>query len=163
MATDYCKLQNIPVVSADPSRNNIYYGRRGNYEVQFRNENAPTPTDNFPDPMVTVKNITSGKSCDIKDASGIWAGESVYLDMKQRVLLLNEYSGSSDTLIFYDPAQCRKLDELDVSGKRWEVASDRIRIGRECEDDDINTCRHIDEMNLDSRCLIDATNSMKIK
>jgi hypothetical protein len=162
-ATNDCKLQNIKIVSADLSRNDIYYGRGGNYEVQFRNENAPNPADNFPDPLVTVKNTTAGESCDIKDASGIWAGESVYLDTKQRVLLMNEYSGSSDTLVFYDLTSCRKLDEYDVSGKRWEIAFDKIRIGQECQGDDVNTCRHLDEIHLNSRCLMDATNSMKIK
>ena len=75
-----CTLQKIPAISTSPSRNEIYVARGKVIEVQFRNENAPITAEVFPDPLITVKNLTSSKSCDIKDGNGIWSGKSIYLD-----------------------------------------------------------------------------------
>lgn len=158
-----CMLQKIPVISTDPSRNEVYAGKGVAIEVQFRNENAPKPADIFPDPRVTVKNLTTAKSCDIKDGTGIWSGKSVYLDANERVLVLNEYSGSSDTLIFYDPRTCHRLAELDVSNRRWEISADRIRTGEHCGGNDTNSCRHIQESMLDKQCLVDKSKTITIK
>ena len=151
-----CVLQKIPVVSADPSRNEAYVARAMTIEVRFRNENAPNPAEVFPDPLVTVKNLTTAKSCDIKDGYGIWS--SVYLDANERVLVLNGYSGASDTLYFYNPKTCDKLAELDVSGKRWEISGDRIRTHQYCMGDDVTSCPSLQEFRLDSRCLVKESN-----
>jgi hypothetical protein len=156
-----CVLQKIPVISTDPLRNETYVARAMTIEVQFRNENAPNPAEVFPDPLVTVKNITTAKSCDIKDGHGIWS--SVYLDANERVLILNAYSGASDTLYFYDPKTCHKLAELDVSNKSWEISGDRIRTGQHCKDNGIASCRSIQELRLDSQCLVKESKSMVLK
>lgn len=158
-----CVLQKIPVISSDPARNEVYTGKGAAIEVQFRNENAPKPADIFPDPRVTVKNITTAESCDIKDGSGIWSGKAVYLEASEHVLVLNEYSGSSDTLIFYDPKTCRRLAELDVSNRRWEIATDRIRTGQACGGNEVNSCRHIQEWMLNKHCVVEESKSITIK
>lgn len=156
-----CALQKIPIVSTDSSRNEIYAARTVTIEVQFRNEDAPNPAEVFPDPLVTVKNLTTAKSCDIKDGYGIWS--SVYLDANERALILNEYSGSSQILLFYDPKTCRKLAKLDVSGKSWEISGDRIRTHQYCMGDDIAPCPSTQEFRLDNRCLPNESKSITIK
>ena len=125
-------------------------------EVQFRNENTPKPAEVFPDPLGTIKNLEAAKSCDIKDGHGIWS--SVYLDANEQVLILNAYSGSSDTLYFYDPKTCHKLAELDVSGKSWEISGDRVRTHQYCMGDDVTPCPSIQEFRLDNHCLVKESN-----
>ena len=148
-----CVLQNIPVVSTDLLRNEVYVARKKAIEVHFRNENAPKPAEIFPDPLVTVRHLNTAKSCDIADGDGIWSGKSVYLDANEHILILNEYSGANDTLVFYDTRNCHRLDELDVSGKRWQISGDRIRTGQHCEGDAVTSCRSIQELKLDRHCL----------
>lgn len=143
VASKRCELQRLSILSTDSSRNEIYAGRSGDIEVQFRNENAPTAADVFPDPLVTINNRATGKSCDIKDGGGIWSGKSVYLDADRRILILNEYSGANDSLIFYNPMTCERLTQIDVSNKQWAILKDRIRLGQQ-------------ELTLDSRCLAQA-------
>ena len=155
-----CELKKIPVVSTDPSRNETYAARTTTIEVLFRNEDAPNPAKVFPDPLVTVKNLTTAKSCDFKDY-GIWA--SVYSDANERVLVLNGYSGSNDFLYFYDPKTCHKLAELNVSGKSWEISGDRIRTHQYCMGDDVTPCPSIQELRLDNRCLPNELKSITIK
>ena len=158
-----CALQKILVRSTDPSRNEVYVAKRQGIEVQFRNENAPKPVEVFPDPLVTVKNITAAKSCDIRDGNGIWSGKSVYFDADERALILNEYSGATDALNFYDPKTCQRLAQLDVSNKRWEISGDRIRTGEHCKDDGITSCRSIQELRLDNHCLVKESKSRPLK
>ena len=156
-----CALQKIPIVSTDPSRNETYAARAVTTEVQFRNEDAPNPAKVFPEPLVTIKNITTAKTCDITDGSGIWS--SVYLDVNERALILNGYSGSRDILYFYNPKTCQKLAELDVSGKSWEIAGDRIRTHQYCIGNDTTPCPSTQEFKLDSRCLAKDSKSKTLK
>ena len=156
-----CALKKIPIVSTDPSRNEIYVARTATTEVQFRNEDAPNPAEVFPEPLVRVKNLKTTKSCDIKDGSGIWS--SAYLDVNERVLVLNGYSGSKDTLYFYNPATCQKLAELDVSGKSWEIFEDRIRTQQYCMGNDLTPCPSSQEFKLNHRCLVDDSKSITVK
>ena len=138
-ASEPCELRRLSLVSTDPLRNEIYAGMSGDIEVQFRNENAPTAADVFPEPRVTIKNRATGKSCDITDG-GIWTGHSVYWDAGGRVLVLHEYSGSNDSLVFFNPTSCERLAQIDVSNNDWEILRDRIRVGRQ-------------QFVLDSRCV----------
>jgi len=158
-----CTLSKISVTTTDPSRNEVYAGKAQTIEVQFRNENAPKTADVYPYPQVTVRNLSTAKYCDIKDGNGIWSGKSVYLDKNERVLVLNEYSGASDTLAFYDTRTCRRLSELDVSSRRWEIAEDRIRIGQQCGGEDFRSCHHIKEIILDKSCLARESKAITIK
>ena len=148
-----CALNKLPIRSTNPSLNKIYAGKVGSIEVRFHNENAPKPADIFPDPRVVVRNLTTAKSCYIKDGSGIWSGTAVYLDANERVLVLNEFSGSSDLLVLYDPKTCRRLAELDVSSRQWAVSADRIRTGQDCHGDGVSSCRYIQEWMLDTHCM----------
>ena len=138
MANKPCQLQKLTIVPADAG-NTTYVGASGDIEVRFRNENAPAVADVFPDPVVTVTNRRNGHSCDITDGAGVWSGKSVYLDADTRVLVLNEYSGASDVLAFYQPSNCKRLMELDVSNEQWEVDTGHIRLGSQ-------------QLRLDSRC-----------
>lgn len=156
-----CELKKISIASTDPLRNETYAARTATIEVQFRNEDAPNPAKVFPERLVTVKNIITAKSCDFTDGSGIWS--SVYMDVDERVLVLNGYYGSRDILYFYNPKTCQKLAELDVSGKSWEIAGDRIRTHQYCMGNDITPCPSTQEFKLDNRCLTNDSKSITLK
>lgn len=158
MADKACTMEHVPVVAADSARRDVYIGKSSTVLIKFHNENAPKAADVFPDSSVRVERVGAGASsaCEIKEGQGIWSGKKVYLERRAQVLLLNEYSGASDSLSFFSTQTCAKLDELDVSGRRWEVLPDRIRLGRHCRDDTVASCQEIQDIKLTARCLPDA-------
>lgn len=158
-----CILKNIPVASIDPSRNDIYIAKSYTFEIQFHNENAPNPADIFPDPLIKIRKIATNEFCEIIDGYGIWSGRSVYLDTSEQTLVLNEFSGSSDTLIFYNPRTCHRLMEFNVSNKLWKILADRIRTGNNCLTETIDSCSHIQEFFLDKQCLFKISEGITIK
>ena len=159
IAGNECMLQRIPVKSTDPLRNEVYVARAKGIEVRFRNENAPTPAEVFPDSLVTVRNLKTAQSCEVKNGSGIWSGQSVYLDANERLLILNAYSGASDTLVFSNPKTCQGLAEVDVSNKRWEISGNSIRTGERFRGDHVDSCRSIRVLRLDESCSVKADSS----
>jgi hypothetical protein len=150
-----CNLKNVQVRSDDASLNVSYSAQSKLFSVKFNNENAPNAADNFPDPLVSIVNLKTEAVCEITDANGIWSGKSVYMDTTNNALLLNEYSGASDTLIIYDMRTCKRLDEIDVSGGRWEASADYIHVGQDCAGDAVNSCRHSRKIQLNSECKVE--------
>ena len=150
--TSSCNLRNIQIKSDDVLLNADYSAKSGLFNVQFRNEDAPNVVDVFPDPLVVVKNLKTASACEIVDANGIWSGKAVYVDNVNQVLLLNEYSGSTAVLILYDMTTCKRLDEINVSGSHFEVATNHIRTGLDCSGDNVSSCQRISEIALNNQC-----------
>jgi len=42
----------------------------------------------------------------------------VHLSKDEKVLMVQEYSGSNDSLVFYGTVNCKELRRLDISGAR---------------------------------------------
>jgi len=78
--------------------------------------------------------------------------QSVYLSADENTLLVQEFSGSNDSLVLYDTATCKKRSGIDVSGARWKVSGNRIAVGRQCSGEDMKTCRSLNEFALDKFC-----------
>ena len=152
--TSSCSLKNVQVRSDDTLLNVSYSAQSKLFSVKFKNENAPNTADNFPDPLVSIVNLKTEAVCEITDANGIWSGKAVYMDTANNALLLNEYSGASDTLIIYDMRTCKRLDEIDVSGGRWEVSADYIHVGQECAGDAVRSCKRNRKIQLNSQCKV---------
>lgn len=151
--TESCNFTHIPVTSTELSRNEIYTGSGQHVEIQFFNEDAPNPVDVFPEPKVIIKNKFSNKQCAITEGHGIWVGESVYLSDKESVLLLEEYSGSNASLLFFDTQSCHQLAVIDISELRWIISSDRLRLGALCRGDTLESCAEKQEYHFTSQCL----------
>jgi len=145
-----CALTQVPINPIEPARNDIFVGKAATLELRFRNESARQGVDVFPEPPLTVHHSASGESCDID--GGIWVRRSVYLSADEKILLVQEFSGSNDQLVFYDTTTCKKRSEIDVSGARWKIANNQISIGRQCSGEDITTCRSIKQLGLDKFC-----------
>lgn len=155
-----CTLTHIPINPIEPTRNNIFVGKAATLELQFHNESTKQVVDVFPEPPLTIRHSASGTSCDIN--GGTWVRQSVYLSTDEKILVVQEFSGSNDQLVFYETATCKKRSEVDISGARWMIASNQISIGRQCSRDDITSCGSIKQLDLDRRCSPMRTNTKKI-
>jgi hypothetical protein len=77
---------------------------------------------------VRVTQRTAGTTCTIDDG-GIWVRQHVYADAQGRVLATHEYSGSNDSINFYDTRSCHKLATVDVSNTTWRLGAEGLDIG----------------------------------
>jgi hypothetical protein len=73
----------------------------------------------------------------------------VHLSSSGRVLMVQEYSGSSDELVFYSTHSCKEELRIDVSGAKWTMSGERLLIGRGCTSDTIASCPKIVTYELD--------------
>lgn len=137
-----CAMAPLPVDPVDASRRDVYAGKGKAVEVSFRNLSERAEVDVFPEPPMTLRRLRSGRVCEVD--GGAWARRSLHLSTDERVLLVQEYSGSNDRLVFYDTATCKRRAEIDVSGAQWSVGADRIVVQRE---------RGRTTYTLDARCI----------
>jgi Tse1 toxin immunity protein Tsi1 len=152
-----CFLTQLPINPITSARKDIFVGKGKIIEVRFRNENTSQMVEVFPEPPLTVRNQLSGRSCDID--GGVWVRQAVYLDADEKTLLVQEFSGSNDFLVFYDTTTCQKQSEIDVSGARWKISNNQISIGRQCSDEDMQSCRSVTKFVLDNFCKLKRTDT----
>jgi len=130
-----------------PGSPTMFVGKVGHIEVRFVDASAKKDTDDFTDPPITISNRANHAQCVIDDG-GVWARREIYLSGDERFLLLAEHDGSQADLVSYDTSTCRAVKRLDVSVDRWEINGRKARIGTECDDDDVDSCRSIQPMDL---------------
>ena len=148
--TGNCALTRVLINPIESNRTDVFVGKGKTIEVQFRNESTRPVVDVFPEPPLTVNNQASGRSCDID--GGVWVRQSVYLSRDEKMLVVQEFSGSNDHLVFYDTNTCEKRSEIDVSMALWRISKNRISVGRECSGEDMRTCRSLREFILGKLC-----------
>jgi hypothetical protein len=102
-----------------------YVGQTATLTLRFTNEKTTGPVDVFPEPPLRVTPSAAGTTCTIDDG-GIWVRQHVYADAQGRVLATHEYSGSNDSLNFYDTRSCRKLATVDVSNTTWRLGAEGL-------------------------------------
>ena len=154
-----CTLVHVPVDPLEPTRKDIFLGKGKTVELRFHNENMDREVDVFPEPPLTVFRPASGQTCEIE--GGVWVRRSVYLSTDDNTLLVQEFSGSNDSLVLYDTASCNKRSTIDVSGARWKLSGSRITVGRQCSGEDLKTCRSVTEFVLDKFCKPKQTRATK--
>jgi hypothetical protein len=145
-----CALTRVSIDPIDSNRTDLFVGKGKTIEVQFRNESTRPVVDVFPEPPLTVSNQASGRSCEID--GGVWVRKSVFLSPDEKILVVQEFSGSNDHLVFYDTNTCEKRREIDVSTAQWKISNDRISIGHGCSGEDMQTCRSRRVFILDKLC-----------
>jgi hypothetical protein len=122
-----CSLQPVPIEPEGQELAATYVGQTATLTLRFTNEKTTGPVDVFPEPPVRVTQRTAGTTCTIDDG-GIWVRQHVYADAQGRVLATHEYSGSNDSLNFYDTRSCRKLATVDVSDTTWRLGAEGLDI-----------------------------------
>jgi hypothetical protein len=123
-----CSLQPVPIEPEGKEPAATYVGQTATLTLRFTNEKTTGPVDVFPEPPVRVTQRTSGTTCTIDDG-GIWVRQHVYADAQGRVLATHEYSGSNDSINFYDTRSCHKLATVDVSNTTWRLGAEGLDIG----------------------------------
>ena len=153
---------------AAPETLRIFAGKGEKIEVRFQihsNENSADITL-FPDAPVTMTNSEEKSQCEIN--AGGWAREVVYLSSDERTLLLGRFNDAATnssaydlqavkaaggtagglTLVSYDIGACREIKRIDVSENPWDIGSDAIRIGENCNADGIENSATVIKVNL---------------
>jgi hypothetical protein len=144
----YAALQINPLSAA---RSDIYVGQGKRIEVSFANESANEVTsdvakvataqtvETFPESNLKIRNIATNSACEID--GGIWVRHAVYLNLSEHVLVAKQFSGSNESLSFYDTRTCALKSEFDVSNRAWKLERDGLRIGERCTGDQLQSCK----------------------
>ncbi|HFT2129478.1 TPA: type IV secretion system immunity protein Tsi1, partial [Pseudomonas aeruginosa] len=93
----------------------------------------------------------SGNDCRIEDG-GIWSRGGVFLSQDGRRVLMHEFSGSSAELVSYDSATCKVVHREDISGQRWAVDKDGLRLGQKCSGESVDSCAKVVKRSLAPFC-----------
>ncbi|MEW5757786.1 MAG: hypothetical protein AB1810_15970 [Pseudomonadota bacterium] len=143
-------FKHIQIDPIQPSRLDVFVGKGNTIALEFHNENPNPAVDVFPEPPLTVRHIPSGHSCEID--GGVWVRRSVYLSADEATLLVQEYSGSNDHLVFYRTRSCKKIHEIEVSGALWKISGNELAIGHQCSGEEIKTCKSQQRLAIDAIC-----------
>jgi hypothetical protein len=123
-----CVLEHIAIDPIAPDRTDVYVGASELIEVRFSNFKTSGPVETFPEPPLIVQDRRSKVSCSID--GGVWSRQSVFVSRDGSVLVTHEFSGSNDTLNFYDTKTCARRHSLDVSNATWSIDGSAIQITR---------------------------------
>jgi hypothetical protein len=118
-ASEGCDAYNVMIQPGPEGQFAKYVGHGKTLDVLLTSDVPDRETDSFPDNFLTVSRHDGGKSCNI--TGGVWARKGIQLDRSERTLIALEYSGSNDTLNFYDTQSCKLLAIVNVSGQNWSL------------------------------------------
>ncbi|GAB2904568.1 type IV secretion system immunity protein Tsi1 [Uliginosibacterium flavum] len=121
-----CAITNIPVDPAPPGQFASYAGHGHAIDILLQSARPDREVDVFPEPPLILRRKDTQKSCEID--GGIWTRKDFYLDASERTLITVEFSGSSDSLNFYDTASCKRLASLDISGYAWAIGKNALTL-----------------------------------
>ena len=148
-----CAFSPVQVDPVEPGRNDIYAGKKEKTELRFINEDpGNSNVQVFPEAPLTVNHLSTGTRCEIKGKGYIWPRQHIYLNGRESVLLVDEYSGAADSLVLYQTRTCKKLKEFDVSGAYWKVNEHSVSVGYDCTDRGMASCRKKKEIDLNRFC-----------
>jgi hypothetical protein len=137
------------IVNPLPNAPQKFVGRVGNIGIYFYHDRGieNPDVDSFPEPPVTIVNHAENRRCAI-ERGGIWARAEVYLSEDQRVLLMNEFSGSASDLVSYRTATCQQIRRIDVSDMRWRIDGRVAHLGENCAGVGMDNCTLLRSMPL---------------
>jgi hypothetical protein len=130
------EYQRLDIAPSSPGSTKDFVGGQGKVKVHFQNFNERADVEVFPEPPMTIQ--AGDGRCDVD--GGVWVRNSVYLSGSGRVLMVQEYSGSSDELVFYSTQTCKEELRIDVSGAKWAMSGERLLIGKGCTLDAVANC-----------------------
>jgi hypothetical protein len=139
------EYQKLNIAPTSPDSTKEFVGGRGQVKVHFQNFNGRADVEVFPEPPLTIE--TDAGRCEVD--GGIWVRGSVHLSGSGRVLMVQEYSGSTDELVFYSTRSCKEVVRIDVSGAKWTMSGERLLVGRGCTADTVASCPKLVTYELD--------------
>lgn len=122
-----CRMRPVLIEPVSDGGSGQFAGSLNAMRVSFQSERPGAEVSEFPEPPVVIRDLRTQRSCQISDG-GIWSRQGAHLSSNRRILMLHEYSGSSDTLNFYDTRTCNRLRVVDVSGQTWSVQGQHITL-----------------------------------
>lgn len=129
---DKCDLHRVSVQPMLPLTSKQYKADGKVFALMFESGEI-TENGNviFPDPLLTIKNLRTFKSCQITEG-GIWINNAVYLTSNEAVIGLGWYSGSSLGLDLFSTDTCQRISSTPgLSG--YKIEADRIISSGGCE------------------------------
>lgn len=129
VSAETCILSPLPINPMTPERTDIFIGKSKLIDVQFINEKTEGSVEVFPEPPLIIKNHKLKTTCSID--GGVWIRKSVFVSANDGVVVTQEFSGSNDSLNFYDAKTCKKINEIDVSNSTWEIQGSEISISKQ--------------------------------
>ena len=145
LAACSAEYQRLNIAPSTPDSTKDFVGEHGRVKVHFQNYNGRADVEVFPEPPLTIQ--AGDGRCDVD--GGVWVRSSVHLSGSGRVLMVQEFSGSADELVFYSTESCREQLRIDVSGAKWAMSGERLLIGRGCTSDAVASCPKVVTYELD--------------
>ncbi|HEY0681074.1 MAG TPA: hypothetical protein VGD45_01960 [Steroidobacter sp.] len=139
------EYRRLDIAPSSPDSTKNFVGGQGRVKVHFENYNGRADVEVFPEPPLTIQ--AGDGRCDVD--GGVWVRSSVHLSSSGRVLMVQEYSGSADELVFYSTQTCKQELRIDVSGAKWAMSGERLLIGRSCTSDAVASCPKVVTYELD--------------
>jgi hypothetical protein len=133
-----CSYRALAIEPTSVVRAEIYKGSGKNTEVSFKNEEFAKPVETFPESSMKLRRLDSGAQCEVE--GGIWTRNAVYLSSDERMVIAKEFSGSNEQLSFYDTKSCGLKGKIDVSNRAWKVESTHLTLGKDCKNDQLESC-----------------------
>jgi hypothetical protein len=133
------EYERLTIAPSSPDSTKDFVGGRGRIKVHFQNFNDRADVEVFPEPPLTIQ--AGDSRCEVD--GGVWVRNSVHLSSSGRVLMVQEYSGSSDELVFYSTQSCKEELRIDVSGAKWTMSGERLLIGTGCTADTVTSCQKV--------------------
>ena len=146
-----CSYSALAIDPLSATRTDVYAGQGKQVEVSFTNEATTQPVETFPDSSLKIRQTGSDAVCEVDD--GIWVRNAVYLSANERILIAKQFSGSNESLSFYDTRTCTLKAEIDVSNRAWRVEAKGLRVGTHCANDQLQSCKTTVVHRWDARCL----------
>lgn len=143
-------LHRLSINPTSPENRKIFVGAGEKVRVEFKNESDHETVRVFPEPPMIVRQLAAKTNCEID--GGVWARDSVFLSADEEILVVLEFSGDLNRLVAYDTGTCRKLGDLDVSGRRWSVDGSKIKLGTQCTTRDVASCKKRREIPVNRLC-----------
>lgn len=116
-----CGWQTVPIAPVGPRE---FAGRVGTTEIRLQSEREGTQVESFPDSALHIGRPAGVCAAD----GGVWQRRGVFVSADDRTVAAIESSGSNDSLVFFDTANCRRVGEIDVSNARWRFVDRGVEI-----------------------------------
>lgn len=139
------EYQKLNIAPSSPDSTKDFVGSKGPVKVHFQNYNGRADVEVFPEPPLIIQD--GDGRCEVD--GGVWVRNSVHLSSSGRMLMVQEYSGSADELVFYSTDNCKETLRIDVSGAKWTMSGERLVIGKGCTADTVTSCPKVVTYELD--------------
>lgn len=117
-----CVLEQVNITALGAG---VYTGGNARLELRLRDDRADLAVQLFPDSEIEFRR--AGATVCIAPG-GVWSRRAFFMSRDGATVVALESSGSSDALVFFDSANCRRVGTLDVSNGTWSITGSDITL-----------------------------------